>query len=272
MAPPKPALKYQLLFHDAADRLNGNAAILYLDAILMMGPDAKENGAKAIEAYRASDMATFNSLAEKLDMPVVLDELELAGRREICDWDAPFRERGAYTYLPHLEPIAHGLTQLVQVKALRQIEQGKAADALLTLRLGYEMSDKVSRDPTHGFQPRVAGDHVADERRPGAADESTGIAEPLLGTAWLSRAAGDVSTRDGHGTILCRAIDAELVATSDRRRTFGRGMAPAVSRYLANHRRRNRRPPIARRIRIRWKAHRLKPCDGPAKSTLKLTN
>jgi hypothetical protein len=146
--PPKPALKYQLLFHDAADRLNGNAAILYLDAILMMGPDAKENGANAIEAYHAEDLTTFNSLAEKLDMPVVLDELELAGRREICDWDAPFRERGAYTYLPHLEPIAHGLTQLIQVKALRQIEQGKTADALLTLRLGYEMSDKVGRDPT----------------------------------------------------------------------------------------------------------------------------
>jgi hypothetical protein len=148
VAPPKPALKYQLLFHDAADRLNGNAAILYLDAILMMGPEAKDNGANAIEAYRSQDMAKFNALAEKLDMPVVQDELELAGRREICDWDAPFRERGAYTYLPHLEPIAHGLTQLVQVKALRQIEQGKTADALLTLRLGYEMSDKVSRDPT----------------------------------------------------------------------------------------------------------------------------
>jgi hypothetical protein len=147
-APPKPALKYQLLFHDAADRLDGNAAILYLDAILMMGPEAKENGTKAIEAYRAQDTATFNALAEKLDMPIVLDELELAGRREICDWDAPFRERGAYTYLPHLEPIAHGLTQLIQVKALRQIEQGKTADALTTLRLGYEMSDKVSRDPT----------------------------------------------------------------------------------------------------------------------------
>jgi hypothetical protein len=148
VAPPKPALKYQLLFHDAADRLNGNAAILYLDAILMMGPDAKENGAKAIEAYRAEDMATFNSLAIKLDMPTVLDELELAGRREICDWDAPFRERGAYTYLPHLEPIAHGLTQLIQTKALQQIEKGQAEDALRTLRLGYEMSDKVGRDPT----------------------------------------------------------------------------------------------------------------------------
>jgi hypothetical protein len=31
---------------------------------------------------------------------------------------------------------------------LRQIEEGKTADALLTLRLGYEMSDKVGRDPT----------------------------------------------------------------------------------------------------------------------------
>jgi hypothetical protein len=40
------------------------------------------------------------------------------------------------------------LTQLIQIKALRQIEQGKVDEALLTLRLGYEMSDKVGRDPT----------------------------------------------------------------------------------------------------------------------------
>jgi hypothetical protein len=66
VAPPKPALKYQLLFHDAADRLNGNAAILYLDAILMMGPEAKESGAKALEAYKSKDLETFNALSQKL--------------------------------------------------------------------------------------------------------------------------------------------------------------------------------------------------------------
>jgi hypothetical protein len=31
-----------LLFDDLADRMPGNAAILYLDAILLMGPEAKK--------------------------------------------------------------------------------------------------------------------------------------------------------------------------------------------------------------------------------------
>jgi hypothetical protein len=147
VAPPKPALKYQLLYSDRADRLSGNAALLYLDAVLMMGPDAKEKGIKALAAYESKDMATFTSLAKELDIPTVLDELELAARREECDWQPPFRERGVYTMLPHLEPLAQGITRLVKVKALQQIEDGQAEEAIRTLRLGYELSSKVGREP-----------------------------------------------------------------------------------------------------------------------------
>jgi hypothetical protein len=145
--PPKPVLTHQLLFDDLADRMPGNAAILYLDAILLMGPDAKEKGATALEAYEAKDMAAFNNLAGELDMSTVFDELELAGRREECEWQPPFREKGADTLLPHLEPLAHGMTRLIQVKALRQIEKGQLEEAIKTLRLGYEMSNKIGREP-----------------------------------------------------------------------------------------------------------------------------
>lgn len=146
-APPQPVLKYQLLFDDLADRLPGNAAILYLDSILLMGPDAKEKGGQALDAYEAKDMAKFNKLADELDMKSVFDELDLAGRREECEWQPPFREKGADTLLPHLEPLANGVARLIQVKALRQIEAGQIDDAINTLRLGYEMANKIGREP-----------------------------------------------------------------------------------------------------------------------------
>ena len=137
--PPTPALKYQLLFDDIGDRRPGNAAILYLDAILLMGPDTKDKAGDALAAYDAKDLKKFDALADSLDLPNVFDELDLAGRRENCDWQPPYREKGAYTLLPHLQHMIHGLARLVKVRALRQIEGGKTAEALVTLRLGYEL-------------------------------------------------------------------------------------------------------------------------------------
>ena len=147
VAPPKPALKYQLTFDDLADRRPGNAAILYLDSILIMGPDAKEKALKALDAYEAKDLKTFDSMADALQLPNLFSELDLAARREQCDWQPPMREMGAYTLLPHLEPLVHGTARLVKVRALRQIEQGQAPDAINTLRLGYVMASGVGREP-----------------------------------------------------------------------------------------------------------------------------
>jgi hypothetical protein len=146
-APPQPALKYQLLYNDLADRLPGDASVLYLDAVLLMGPDAKAKAQKALDAHEAKDMKAFEALADELALPTVFAELDLAARREECNWEPPFREQGAYTYLPHLEPLFHGVGKLIKVRALRQIGQGKTEEALHTLRLGYELGEKVGREP-----------------------------------------------------------------------------------------------------------------------------
>ena len=74
--------------------------------------------------------------------------MELAGRRIECDWESPFREMGAETLLPHLEPMLKGVGRLLWVRAHRQIEQGKTEEAIKTIRLGYEMSDKIGREGT----------------------------------------------------------------------------------------------------------------------------
>jgi hypothetical protein len=147
IAPPVPALKYQLLYDNLAERRPGNAAILYLDAVLMMGADAKEKAGQAMELRESKNKQAFNQLADSLVLPNVFQELELAALRDECDWQPPFREMGAQTLLPHLEPMVHGLAGLVTVRASRQIDQGDVTGALATLRLGYEMADKIGHEP-----------------------------------------------------------------------------------------------------------------------------
>ncbi|HEY4232320.1 MAG TPA: hypothetical protein VGM76_02755 [Lacipirellulaceae bacterium] len=145
-APPAPALKYRLLFDDAVDSRAGNAAILYLQAVLLMGADGQEKADQALKAYDEKDMARFNELADSLEKPEVFGELELASRCEDCNWETPFRERGVEALMPHLSALKNGIAKLIKVRVLRQIEQDKTADALATLRFGYELSEKIGRD------------------------------------------------------------------------------------------------------------------------------
>src|SRR5262249_960036 len=113
-----------------------------------LGPQSSEKAQKALDAYDAHDTKTFQSLADSLENPGLFKELDLAGRRENCIWEAPFHELGGETLLPHLEPLAHGLTRWTKVRALRQIEQGKTDDAVQSLRIGYVMAEHVGTEPT----------------------------------------------------------------------------------------------------------------------------
>ena len=146
--PPVPALKYELLYDVLSDRVPGNAATLYMQTAMMMGVESPKVAADALEAYEANDLEKFDKLAEKIDRPPIFKNLDVAARRDKCDWDPPIRQLGAYTFLPQLEPFAHGLTTMIMVHALAQMEHGKLDEAIETLRLGYEMSDKVGREPT----------------------------------------------------------------------------------------------------------------------------
>ena len=146
-APPTPALKYQFMFDDAGDRLPGNAAILYLDSVLLLDADTRDKIRSAFEAYK-TDRKTFGSVADSIDATNALKEVELAGRRVDCNWESPFGEMGWETLLPHLEPMLQGVGRLLWVRAHRQIEQGKTDEAIQTIRLGYEMADKIGREGT----------------------------------------------------------------------------------------------------------------------------
>lgn len=147
VAPPVPALKYDLLFRRMIEKRPGNAAILYLYSILLMDPDSGEKADKALAARDAGDTAAFDARADSLQSQRLFDELDLAARRDDCDWQIPMRETGASTLLPQLRPL-RDLLKVLEVCAIRQMEQGQIDQSLATLRLGYELADHLRQEPT----------------------------------------------------------------------------------------------------------------------------
>jgi len=138
VAPPSPALKYQLLFQNAYDRHPGNAANLYLETALLTTQTEIDQADKALDKYSAGDIAGFNSMADTLERPALMRELELAGRCEDCDWQAPVRYEGGMTLLPHLNSL-RAIAEIIKVRALRETNKGKIDQAMQTMRLGYEL-------------------------------------------------------------------------------------------------------------------------------------
>jgi len=164
--PPMPALKYRMLV-PAVDRVPGNAAPLYLIA-LGAWPDGKQNfGEQLLTAEQArqwgfnegeevtwADVMLKTPLA-KLKSPE-LDRvlqplsgahamLELASRRERCDWELPLREQGFGTLLPHLNPMRN-VASVVCVKARSELARGDFGAALAALRLNFALARNLSHD------------------------------------------------------------------------------------------------------------------------------
>src|SRR5881392_3398043 len=64
VAPPQPAMKFQLLFDDLDQRRPGDAAVLYLQTALSLGEGTAGEAQRAVEAYEAGDHKTFDALAD----------------------------------------------------------------------------------------------------------------------------------------------------------------------------------------------------------------
>jgi hypothetical protein len=144
-APPVPALKYQFFYNGAIDPIPGNAAILYLDSVLLMGSDSVDKAEKALEAYQRQDFAQFNTLAQAMNYTGLYQEVDLAGRRQECEWQTPMRDMGGGTLLPHLRPL-RDLERILEVRALQQIDGDRIDDAIASLRSGYVLSRNVGKE------------------------------------------------------------------------------------------------------------------------------
>ena len=109
-APPKPALKYQLMFDDLGDRLPGNAAILYLDSVLLLSADTRDKIQHAVDIH-GTDKAEFGAVADSLETTSLIKELELAGRRTECDWETPV-PANPMTGKPFTYAVANGVATI----------------------------------------------------------------------------------------------------------------------------------------------------------------
>jgi hypothetical protein len=131
----RPALQYRLL-PDPLERTPGNAAQVYLLSFLQslqVPPDAsKLTDADAarfgIAKPESQDLVTFylyDVPLERLSDPQVeqflgkfqnaLATLDVAARRDHCEWDLPVREQGFSVLLTHLNP-ARALTNVDRVR------------------------------------------------------------------------------------------------------------------------------------------------------------
>jgi hypothetical protein len=147
VAPPTPALKYRLLF-DPVDRFHGNAALTYMQATMFIEPEQDKLRETCIDDLTNKNDKAFHEYAMQLVAQAgkIFDELDVAGRREHCDWESPLRERGVLALLPHLNRLRQ-LAGITRIRATLELRDGKVDDSLVTLRLGYELARKTGTEP-----------------------------------------------------------------------------------------------------------------------------
>lgn len=150
-AEPRPALRYRLL-PALIDLRPGNAAVLYNRAALIWQQhrDSKQDSQRSgewldlpLDKLPRTEMATAVGRWKN-----VLEQVELASVREECDWQMPIREQVPFTILlPELQEL-RTLARLVAAKARLEIADGRADEAVATLRTGYAMARHAAHGPT----------------------------------------------------------------------------------------------------------------------------
>lgn len=137
---PEPALKYALL-PTLSERKPGNAALLYYRAMQSWQSAGGETHLKMQEWLFNTERHELPDAARALIRDAAaLKELDLAARRERCDWLLPIREQGAFAVSL---PEAAQLRELGRLQALRirlEITDGAIDDAIQSLKTGYSLA------------------------------------------------------------------------------------------------------------------------------------
>jgi hypothetical protein len=153
-AEPRPALRYRLT-PAPFERTPGNAAIFYYRAMLALKSLPAEH-------WKDFDLKSGAWLALPLDkLPKdevrqwigsgpLHGELQKAAYREHCDWDLRVQDlRGLDTIYLLLDDAqqCRSLARKLQLKARLETSEGRYADALETLRHGYQLGHDVAQTP-----------------------------------------------------------------------------------------------------------------------------
>jgi len=149
-AAPVPALKYELL-PNGKDMTPGNAAQLYYRAyspdwygrIKAPGMDEKIEKALHTPLHELAALNLNSLLTDKL-----LHEVDLAARREYCDWEFTprIKAEGIGMVLPDMQGF-RTIAKLLAVRARLQMAQGHFDDAVYTLQTGYALGKHVGDAP-----------------------------------------------------------------------------------------------------------------------------
>lgn len=151
-APAPPSARQYALLPTFAERTPGNAVPIYFKAFSMMRSDRQED---------------YEQVTKWLEMPVaslpveecreLLDRyrdafvyLDIAARREHCDWDPPIRELGREVVgllLPEVQN-SRFAARLTELRTRLAIVEKRYDDALASLRTGYALARHVAQQPT----------------------------------------------------------------------------------------------------------------------------
>jgi hypothetical protein len=163
-AAPRPALKYHLLptFRQSTP---GNAVPLYAKALLIHRETWINLHNSARDGKDKQFLDDFEHFEKWLETPpdklpcdrvrkvvdsfsgTVRTQLELAVRREHCDWDMPLRQGHVFEIvLPEADDF-RGLARIVALRARLQIAEGKYDEAIASLQTGYGMARHIAEEP-----------------------------------------------------------------------------------------------------------------------------
>jgi hypothetical protein len=145
-AEPQPALKYQLL-PPILEQTPGNAALLYHTAILLSSDYAVRRNLNELIETPANKLPALKPFEDRLcpESYAFLRYIEMASRREKCDWDRPLSE-GANILLPELGAMRY-IGRFIETLTRYRIAQGRFDAAIHSLQTGFS----IARHTTEGL-------------------------------------------------------------------------------------------------------------------------
>jgi len=148
---PRPALAWCLL-PSYTERTPGNAAVVYAKACTWLGVSFGGEDGDRVREWLETPVESLpreevRKLLEGYDEQ--LRYVDMAARRERCDWDPPVREEGRNVFgmlLPEVQAIRWA-ARLVALRARLQIAERQHDEAVASLRTGYAMARHVAEQP-----------------------------------------------------------------------------------------------------------------------------
>jgi len=157
---PDPALNYSLL-PELLDRKPGNAVILYGIAIDMLDDKEKDK----VRAWLEMPLDQLpRQEARAIIGGRIMRQIELAARREKCEWDLPIHEQGFDLLLPPLGKY-RAMARLIALDARLLMAEGRYDEAIGKLQTGFAMARHVAEGPTviHALVGVAIGSYMADQ-------------------------------------------------------------------------------------------------------------